>query len=540
MRNRLFILIAIGLIYSTLLINSCKKDDSPDTPVTEDWVAVDQGAQWTDAVRNAYYTEDQGTRSIPYSWLTSLHDPSGAPFLQSNLQRYGFLPIQGRQLPVGFNLGRDTANILSAGLTCSACHTRQIEVGDKKYRIDGAPALVNLEKYTKDLESALTATVNDQAQLEQFLDRVIAASNANGDPVINDRDALRNKVIRYEQNNRLFNQLTLTTPDNWGIGRSDALNQIFNRVAGIDISPYPDSLLVSNIAPADKPVRFPFIWNVQYQDYTQWAATTVNGNSNQALLRNNSECLGVGAQFRPVPDASMPDGFNYMSVNTIEFSGLVAIESYVNKIGPPKWPWPVNSTLVTQGANIFAAECASCHGKTPGESRPPSVTTWATPAYDVQTDPSYFNTTSRMASPGVLSSLFPPSVSLGLLSKAVSQKILKQYDPSISFISPTNSPGPGKYESRVLEGVWAAAPYLHNGSVPTLEDLLKPASQRPTTFYVGSKYDTTKIGLSVTQTINPGSQFNTSLPNNSNAGHEYGTQLSTQDRAALLEYLKTL
>jgi len=57
---------------------------------------------------------------------------------------------------------------------------------------------------------------------------------------------------------------------------------------------------------------------------------------------------------------------------------------------------------------------------------------------------------------------------------------------------------------------------------------------------VGSKYDTTKIGLSVTQTINPGSQFNTSLPNNSNAGHEYGTQLSTQDRAALLEYLKTL
>lgn len=540
MRNRLFILIAIGLIYSTLLINSCKKDDSDEILSTQDWIAVDQGAQWTDAVRNAYYTEDQGTRSIPYSWLTSLHDPSGAPFLRGNLQQYGFLPIQGRQLPVGFNLGRDTANILSAGLTCSACHTRQIEVGDKKYRIDGAPALINLEKYTKDLESALTATVNDQAQLEQFLDRVIAAANTNGDPAITDRDALRNKVIRYEQNNRLFNQLTLTTPNNWGIGRSDALNQIFNRVAGIDISPYADSLLVSNIAPADKPVRFPYIWNVQYQDYTQWAATTVNGNSNQALLRNNSECLGVGAQFRPVPDASMPDGFNYMSVNTIDFSGMVAIESYVNKIGPPKWPWPVNTTLVTQGANIFAAECASCHAKTPGEPRPPSVTTWATPVYDVQTDPSYFNTTSRMADPGVLSPLFPPSVSLGLLSKEISEKILKQYDPSISFISPTNSPGSGLYESRVLEGVWAAAPYLHNGSVPTLDDLLKPAAQRPTTFYVGTKYDTTKIGLSVTQNINPGSQFNTSLPNNSNAGHEFGTQLSPQDRAALLEYLKTL
>jgi len=540
MRNRSFVLIAIGVLYSTLLINSCKKDDNPDVPLAADWIPVDQGMQWTDAVRNAYYTEDQGTRIIPYSWLTSLHDPSGTSFLRDNFQRYGFLPMKGQQLPVGFNLGRDTANILSVGFTCAACHTRQIEVGDYKYRIDGGPAFSNPEKYNKDLGDALTATVNDPTELEAFLDRVIAASNANGDPAIADRNALRSKVIKYEQNNRLFNQLALPTADMWGVGRTDALNMIFNRLAGIYISPYADSLLVSNIAAADKPVRFPFIWNVQYQDYTQWAATAVNGNSTQALLRNTSECLGVGAQFRPVPNASMPDGFDYLAVNSTNFNGLLAIEGYVNKMGPPKWPWSVNTSLVTQGANIFATECASCHGKTPGEPRPPSTTTWATPTFDVQTDPSFFITLQRTADPGVLSPLLPASVPMSVISKTLTHGTMNQYDPSITLITASNNPGGGRYEARVLEGIWAAAPYLHNGSVPTLDDLLKPASQRPTTFNVGPKYDTTRVGLSVTQTLTAGGLYNTSVLNNSNAGHEYGTQLSNQDRAALLEYLKTL
>lgn len=540
MRNKLFILSAIGLLYSSFLIYSCKKDDNNDIPSTADWIAVDQGSEWISSVRSAYYTEDQGTRSIPYSWITSLKDPSGAFFLSGNLQRYGFLPISGRKLPVGFNLGRDTANILSTGFTCSGCHTRQIEVGDKKYRIDGAPALTNLEAYTRDLGAALTATVNDPVELEQFLDRVIAASSSNGDPAITDRNALRNKVISYEQHNTLWNQLTIPTPDMWGVGRSDALNQIFNRVAGIDLSPYPDSMLVSNIAPADKPVRFPFLWNAHIQDYTQWAATAVNGNTNQALVRNNSECLGVGAQFRPVPDASMPDGFNYLSTNSINFSGLQAIEGYIKKIGPPKWPWPVNQNLVSQGANLFAANCASCHGIQPGEPRPPAAFTWSTGAYDVQTDSSYYATLGRTADPGILSPLFPASSPIGVISKTVSEKILIQYDPTITFISPSPRPSGALFESRVLQGIWAAAPYLHNGSVPTLEDLLMPSSQRPTTFYVGPKYDTDKVGLSATQVFSPGYLYNTSLPNNSNSGHEYGTQLSPQDRAALLEYLKTL
>jgi hypothetical protein len=541
MKKRSLAFFSISVLFCSLYFLSCRKDNIEGISSEKDWIAVDQGALWTDDIRNAYYTEDQGVRNIPYSWLTSLKDASGSRFLYDKLQRYGFLPMSGRQMPVGFALGRDTANILSAGLTCAGCHTRQINVGDESYRIDGGPALINFEKYTKDLQAALTYTVNNSIELEQFLDRVIIASIANGDPAINDRNALRNKVIRFQQNLSLFNQLSLPADNMWGLGRLDALNQILNRVSGIDISPYPDSMIVSNISPANNPVRFPFIWNMQYQDYTQWAGTGVNGNSTQALLRNGGECLGVGAQFRPVPNASMPDGFDFLAVNSVNFDGLNALEQYINKMGPPRWPWFVNSSLVAQGEGLYIDNCVSCHGITPGEPRPPTASTWATPLVDVGTDNWYYETLSRMGSPGVLSSILPADVSLIAISGLCNQKMLKQYDPSISFISTTHTTiVVGKYESRVLQGIWAAAPYLHNGSVPTLEDLLKPASERPSSFYVGVNFDTTKVGLSEDQPVSNGYQFSTFGLGNSNAGHEYGTQLNPQERAALIEYMKTL
>jgi hypothetical protein len=103
------------------------------------------------------------------------------------------------------------------------------------------------------------------------------------------------------------------------------------------------------------------------------------------------------------------------------------------------------------------------------------------------------------------------------------------------------------YESRVLHGIWATAPYLHNGSVPTLDDLLKPSAQRPATFRVGRAYDINRLGLAADQ---PGSGYQRATTGceergsgNSRCGHEgaaFGTDLADPDRKALLEYLKTL
>jgi hypothetical protein len=100
------------------------------------------------------------------------------------------------------------------------------------------------------------------------------------------------------------------------------------------------------------------------------------------------------------------------------------------------------------------------------------------------------------------------------------------------------------YESRVLEGIWATAPYLHNGSVPTLTDLLKPVAERTPAFKVGPAYDPATVGLATQQT-----RFNYTYTTtdcsaldsgNSRCGHEFGTKLSADEKKALLEYMKKL
>jgi hypothetical protein len=114
-----------------------------------------------------------------------------------------------------------------------------------------------------------------------------------------------------------------------------------------------------------------------------------------------------------------------------------------------------------------------------------------------------------------------------------------------AFNKPATGAAPSyAYESRVLEGIWAAAPYLHNGSVSSLAELLKPAAERQATFAVGPAYDIVNVGLAAQQT-----KFNYSLKTtgcearnsgDSRCGHEFGTQLPADEKKALLEYLKTL
>jgi hypothetical protein len=97
-----------------------------------------------------------------------------------------------------------------------------------------------------------------------------------------------------------------------------------------------------------------------------------------------------------------------------------------------------------------------------------------------------------------------------------------------------------------LDGVWLRAPYLHNGSVPTLRDLLEPAASRPAVFYRGNDvYDPVRLGFVADKAEQGGRKFfryDTAVPGNANAGHEgrrYGTELSGADKDALIEYLKT-
>ena len=112
------------------------------------------------------------------------------------------------------------------------------------------------------------------------------------------------------------------------------------------------------------------------------------------------------------------------------------------------------------------------------------------------------------------------------------------------MFTPPNPNAPVAYEARVLYGVWATAPYLHNGSVPNLWELLTPPAQRKTSFMVGSKeYDMKNVGYVTDKSPFKDGNFavNAAIDSgNSNAGHNFGTTLSDDDKWALIEYLKQL
>jgi mono/diheme cytochrome c family protein len=100
------------------------------------------------------------------------------------------------------------------------------------------------------------------------------------------------------------------------------------------------------------------------------------------------------------------------------------------------------------------------------------------------------------------------------------------------------------YAAERLDGVWMRGPYLHNGSVPSVGDLLKPPAQRATTFYRGNNLlNNRDLGFVSNLAQEKGlhfALFDTQQPGNSNAGHVYGTDLSDHDKKAIVEYLKTL
>jgi hypothetical protein len=511
-------------------------------------VPVDQGPAWTAQTQAAYYTVDQGSRIMPLGWMQALQQKDGSAFLADSLTRYGYLanPNSLDNLPVGFTGAKDKQGTAWIGMTCAACHTRELKVERETYRLDGGPALANFQNFLTDLDHSVDRVLSDASLLYDFSTAVLGANRGAADAQLLEKD-LRDWYHRYHT----IMHGSLPKTHVWGPGRLDAMGMIINRLAGLDIGPPPTNIIASNIRKADAPVRYPFLWNADQQACTQWLGVARNDNPLFRTARNVGQVLGVFADFRAVRDPSTTE-LKWWARNSVNMKGLGEAEVLMSRIGAPKWPFEIDTNLAAVGAEIYQGNCESCHAANPGKAP------WKTPVVDVGTDQRSMQLLERRVSTGLLSESIvqPPFIvedkAITVLSNSVMGMLLslpamphKQHADSLPTAhTSAECGGEVGYEAKVLHGVWAAAPYLHNGSVPSLADLLKPAAKRPLKFQVGPEYDIDRVGMAEKQVGKDVDFSATSCEDpasgRSNCGHEFGTKLSDPDKTALLEYLKSL
>ena len=554
-----------------------------------------------------FYHADQGTRTFgfPYEWLMALEQPT-IPWLlftevdlfsdAAYLDRYGFIAdtiIPGKKaLPIGFAQGgpmldptgapwrnpRNKQTMTGVGLTCAGCHTGSFTYKDTAVVIDGGPALTDLFKMKQGMGVALVLTRHLPGRFSRFAERILGP-----DSTVDDRETLKNQIdqvlAQYKQvknlEERVASQSILE-----GYGRLDALNRIGNQVFSIDLKK-PE-----NYAGSSAPVHYPRIWNTPWFDWVQY-----NGSIMQPMVRNAGESLGVSAEL------NLTDPSKDLYKSSVDIKSLDEMEQMIKGDKPPnakdgfsglrspKWPSdilpPIDQKLAAQGAELYKTHCQECH-------RPPVTNEafydfnnkdWWTknqigeailkveniPISHIGTDPAQATdmanrTVATPANLDVRETSF--ALALGAVVEKTVNYIYDQRKPPMNAAERQAANGNMKnelrkdlaYKVRPLNGIWATPPYLHNGSVPTIDDLLGDPEKRPAKFYLGSReYDPMKLGYK-TDPITNGFEFDTSIRGNSNRGHEFrkdyskdkeikgviGPALSEGDRKALIEYLKTL
>ena len=418
---------------------------------------------------------------------------------------FGFIDQPGRPLPIGFSIRRQFVD--RAALNCGSCHTSQVRAAPDQppQTIAGMPAhSLNLLAFFQFLFRC--AADDDRFNAKTIVSAMKTAGIAGPldgliyrfvVPAMKDALLLQSRKLRY-----------LADPDYtpFGPGRVSTFDTFkFDQFA------YYYRAHNHKVAPDEiyGIVDFPSIWN---QGPREGLKLHWDGNNTSIRERNFSAAIASGA--RP-EDMDLPR--------------LYRIEDWLKRLKPPAWPFAIDSAKAARGKPIYDHLCASCHEF--GGSRMGQVV----PLAQIGTD------RSRLDS-------YTPFL----------REAQIDYTSHVpwTFSHFTKTDG---YANLPLDGIWARAPYLHNGSVPTMWDLLATDEARPKAFTIGGTvYDQKDMGfrheiltqspaggfLDAAGKAYAGNAFvlNTSLRGNGNQGHTgaaYGTALIDDDKWALIEYLKT-
>ncbi|MCK5667940.1 MAG: hypothetical protein KAI15_02555 [Gammaproteobacteria bacterium] len=528
---------------------------------------------WTDEDRAYFYFTDQGSRLLPYDIFLNLEHADREQRLSNpkNMLRYGFLPTQASKnnpdgLPVGLTRNKDYM-----GPTCAACHTQQIKYKGQFIRIDGGQAFIDLPKFLDEMVQSLHKTLTDENKFNRFAARLLG-ENAQQ----NKKDDLKQRLQEQYEKRKDYNRRNHTEVP-YGYSRLDAFGAILNK--GLHATGIKDSFSTPNA-----PTSYPYLWDAPQHDYVEWDGLQSN-SSLGALARNVGEVIGVFGDV--TPETTKWLGFidgGYSS--SIQANNLRGLEKVVIKLHSPLWPesFPtIDNDLAKRGRTLYEKHCLSCHLDIDRTDPDRKIHVRMSSLEAIQTDPlmatnavsligktGIFEGRKRFYTVGGVLGKEAPALYIvnnimgGVLKNNFLQVFLAKRDAKAlghpDVIHPPKYLD-GKivrkgdevvektllaYKARPLNGIWSAAPHLHNGSVPNLYQLLLPAEKRDKTFYIGSwEYDPVNVGYVSTETA--GSfLFDTTLAGNSNAGHEYGTgdygnEPFTEDEIwALVEYMKTL
>jgi hypothetical protein len=548
---------AVVSLLATIMTGAAEDKPAPAGPVH-----LQQG--WSEETADRWHFISQGTALIPYEWFVALEQP-GQPAGQTalikapeNLQRLGFLPepvsatnpdglaIGLYSTPVDIPDGRHACwkgNWL--GLGCAGCHTGQVSYRGQQIRIEGGPAHIDIDAFVAQLVGSIGAVLQNQdGAAQRFMARVKA-------PPADVQSGLQcfGGVLQAAAK---FNQLVGANSGDTagGAGRLDAhgagLNQLLAGPFRLMTDP-ADIGETRNYAHLTAPVRYPALWDTPRFNWVLY-----NGSIRQPLTRNIVEALGVLAPIRH--DATMigPD-----VMHGIQMENVVWGQRKLMDLRSPRWPEAILGALdqkrALRGQLVYVSACANCHDAAPVEAASGSCSEIQIPLVDLRkvgTDPEQATTfnrrriaLSKIGGPDAMSNYKAAEVLTGNIA-ALWIGRSKDNAASAAEINcgrPNQFRAPLAYRARPLNGIWAMAPYLHNGSVPSLHDLLLPPGQRPKAFYVGNwEFNPDIVGYDMKAETPGAFLFDTSIRGNSNAGHLYGTDITEDDRKALIEYLKTL
>ncbi|MBC9250800.1 hypothetical protein A9179_10980 [Pseudomonas alcaligenes] len=596
LRRALILLVLLALAALAVVLYYIAR---PNLPVYDKPSQVNYLDQWSEQQRQTYYYTPQGTvvKGLRYDWFTALELPfSKARFAAPDyLARFGFLTdpqqkpsvLNPGNLPVGFARHQDDeSGEQFLDITCSACHTGELRYKGQAIRIDGGSALHSLASTVPTLKGgsfgqalgmSMAFTYYNPIKFKRFAKRVL------GPNYDQDKGQLR------EDFKAVLDRLLGTAYNDWhrglypteeGFGRTDAFGRIANSVFGDAIDP-------SNYRVANAPVSYPQVWDIWKFDWVQW-----NGSAMQPMARNIGESLGVGAVLHLFDEdgKTMAEADRYPS--SVRLRDLYTLEETLKQLKPPTWPEAILGKIdidrASQGRALFSENCAYCHAPDPvprdqrlAPARDPEWHLRIVPTRIVGTDPTTADNIAdhrfdirklgwQKEELGKLDvKLFGSSldeVDFASISSAKGLAYVTAYVENRAYSDAGIQPrerwrmdGYGLaigvqekrgYKARPLHGIWATPPFLHNGSVPNLFQLLSPVSERASQFWVGNfEYDPQRAGF-LTGKFDGGFLYDTSIKGNSNRGHEFrdgcrvdgviGRALAPDERLALIEYLKVM